>query len=200
MIKPVYPALILLTVFFLYTCKQSDSGNVDELDFELDEALLAETVTFGEFQFSFKPPLYWDEYKSEFSDRMIATIKQKSSGNAGYSLSPLKIYFNPGSNSTITVGKLAARSDSVKGSINDYIAVLNSLMGNEIQRDGIIKKNRNLHYLITEKENLISYKIVASVYDGTLIQFDYTTMKINLDNVKPSILSSIASIKISREK
>lgn len=196
--KVVYSFLALIVAAMLLLSCGKGNNSQDDADYFLsDKSLIGIEVVDQELGLKFYPPVNWQLQQTSISKKVES--RDSSNPNDHFVYLPTYVFFDASSGGLLSVGKVATNDTTLAKSarLNFYKGLISSKHKNDkLISENFVHSKIYFSQFKIEKYNLVSFKLFFLNLNDDILEFDYTIPAGYLENIQPSIKSSIGSIRL----
>ena len=196
--KILFYLLISISLIIISCGEKETSDEIKTEEVEIDENNMSEVIIDEELGISYQVPIRWELMSSELSERYVARLDSEKFDGNFIVYQPRAFYFNSSVAGLLRVGSITKSEESEEKelTIEPYITLYKKFNSEKnIKRETIKTNNLIITQLIIEKSNLISFKNIFVNKNNKIVQFDFSIQRIDYENEKEYLNSSLASIK-----
>lgn len=196
--KNISFVLFLLSVLFLTVSCGDDSpkmGQGEEMEFEVNPALLGDEVFDNSLGIKFSPPKEWNlldpESFAAFSERISKEVRQEK-----VKVTPRSIYSSAVRKCLLTVSTFEVLSTDGKNPFDAYRILLSKEFDSlQLNSSHFTKSGIKIYQHLIQSGKQVNFKLLFEPQKGKFCQFDYVILKTNYNkSTAKAIESSIGSI------
>jgi acyl-coenzyme A synthetase/AMP-(fatty) acid ligase len=186
---------IFLTILFLFSCTEKKDNQLSKNDGPI---ILQSEKSDNELNISYQVPSGLEEMPASLSEKMVGRVAKRGEDEV-IIYTPKSVYFNSKTNSLLRIGKIHFKNVSSTESLttsqySELFRKYNNEM--EIIENKLTDTQLNILQMQVSKNNLMTLKFLFLNKSNSLIEFDFSFKSENYNQLYPSILSSIKSIKL----